>query len=98
MLPPSATLAVADSDTVVESTSSVTLVLAAAGSICSDSKLPPVAVAIVALTVEASRYGSSPGAATVTEPVVAPAAIAIVAPLDSVTLTAVCAAFVNVAV
>ena len=98
MLPPSATLAVADKFSVVGSLSSVTVVLAAAGSICSDSKLPPVAVAIVALTVQASRYGSSPGAATMTLPVVAPAAMAIVAPLDSVTVTAVCAALVNVAV
>ncbi len=98
MLPPSATLAVADSDTLVGSASSVTLVLAAAGLICSDSKLPPVAVAIVVLTVEASMYGSSPGAATTAVPVVAPAAMLIVAPLDNVTATGVCAAKLSVAV
>jgi len=41
--PPSATLAAAVSETVVVSRASVMLVLAAAGSIASDSKLPPVA-------------------------------------------------------
>ena len=43
MLPPSAALGVADSETVVVSTVSVTAVVAAAGSITRLSKLPPLA-------------------------------------------------------
>ncbi|MDH4288288.1 MAG: hypothetical protein OEV65_06075, partial [Aquincola sp.] len=67
----------------------MTAVAAAAGLICSDSKLPPVAVLIVAETVPASMYGSSSGAATEALPLEVPAAMLIVAPLDSVTLTGV---------
>ncbi len=55
MLPPSATLGVAVRLTVVPSIVSVTVVTAAAGSTTSDSKLPPVAVVIVAETLPASR-------------------------------------------
>src|SRR5512143_3036220 len=98
MLPPSATLGVADSDSVVVSGVSVTAVTAGVGSTASASKLPPLAVPIVTDTVPASTYGSSAGAAAITLPVVAPAAMAITAPLDSVTVTAVSAGWVNVAV
>ena len=62
------------------------------------SKLPPVALLMVALTVPASTYTSSPGAATLTLPVVAPLAMLITLPLESVTLTALCAALVRLAV
>ena len=55
MLPPSAMLGVAVSDTVVVSMVSVIEVVAAAGSISSDSKLPPLAPLIVADTLPASR-------------------------------------------
>ena len=98
MLPPSATLGVALSATEVLLTVSVTLVVAAAGLTARFSKLPPAALEIVADTLPASTYTSSPGAATLTVPVVAPAAIVIVAPLLRLTVTAVCAALVNVAV
>ncbi len=97
-MPPSATLGVAVSVTVVASLSSVIVVAAAAGLTVSVSKLPPVALVIVRETVLASMYGSSPGAAMLTVPVVAPAAMAIVCPVDSVTVTAVCAALLSVAV
>ena len=82
----------------VTSTSSVTVVVAAVGSMTSDSKLPPAALVIVVETLPASRYGSSLGAATDAVPLVAPAAIVIVAPLDSDTVTGVSAALVSVAV
>ena len=63
------------------------------------SKFPPVAPVIFAEIVLASLYTSS-SAATVTStvPVVSPASIVIVSPLDSVTVTSVSAGFVNVAV
>ena len=77
---------------------SVIAVVAAAGLIASASKLPPVAAVIVADTVPASTYTSSLGAGTFAVPLVAPAAMLIVAPLDRVTLTGEAAAFVNVAV
>ncbi len=85
-------------DSVVVSIVSVTVVVAAAGLTASDSKLPPVALVIVRDTVPASTYTSSVGAAIDTVPLVAPAAMAIVCPLDSVTVTAVCAALLSVAV
>ena len=53
---------------------------------------------IVADTLPASISTSSLGADTLTEPVLAPAAMTIVAPLLSVTLTGVCAALVSDAV
>src|SRR5262245_35839228 len=96
--PPSATLALAASDTVVVSIVSVTVVVAAAGSIASASKLPPDALAIVADTVPESLYTSSPGAGTLTAPLLALAAITMTAPLLSVSLTAVCAVDVSDAV
>src|ERR1041385_4663834 len=98
MLPPSATMGVAVSDTVVVSIVSLTAVVAAAGLTTSDSKLPPTADVIAVDTLPASTIVSSLGAATLTVPLLAPAAIVIVAPLPSVTVTAVCAALVNDAV
>ena len=85
MLPPSATLGVAVRLTVVVSIVSVTLVVAAAGLMASASKLPPEALLIVADTLPASTYTSSPCAATLTVPELAPAAMVIVAPLANVT-------------
>ena len=98
MLPPSATLGVAVRLSVVVLIVSVTLVVAAAGLIASASKLPPDALLIVADTLLASIYTSSTGAATLTVPELAPAAIVIVAPLERVTVTAVCAELVSDAV
>ena len=98
MLPPSATLGVAVRLTVVVSMVSVMAVVAAAGLIASASKLPPLALLIVADTLPASTYASSPGAATLTVPELAPAAMVIVAPLLRVTVTGVCAALVSDAV
>ena len=60
--------------------------------------MPPEALLIVADTLPASTYTSSPGAATLTVPELAPAAMVIVAPLLSVTVTGVCAALVSDAV
>ena len=97
-MPPSATLPVAVRETVVASVVSVMLVVAAVGFTTRDSKLPPVAVAIVAETEPASMYTSSLGAATLTVPLEAPAAMLITAPLDSVTDTAVPAGLVRLAV
>ena len=97
-MPPSATLGVAVRVAVVTSIVSVTVVTAAAASITSDSKLPPVAVLIVRETLPASTYGSSVGAAMLTVPLVAPAAMVIVSPVDSVTVTGVSAGLVRVAV
>ena len=85
-------------ETVVVSSVSVTLVTAGAGLVTRFSKLPPMAEAIVVLTAPASTYGSSVGAATLTVPVLAPAAMTIVAPLLSVTVTALCAGAVRLAV
>ena len=98
MLPPSATLGVAVSDTVVVSTVSVIAVETGAGSMARFSKLPPVAVLMLADTLPASTYTSSPGAGTLTEPELAPAAMVMFAPLLKATLTAVNAAAVNEAV
>src|SRR5262245_22078342 len=98
MLPPSATLALALRLTVVVSAVSVIVVVAAAGLMASASKLPPDALLIVADTLPASTYTSSLGAATLTGPLLAPAAIVIVALLLNVTVTAVCAALVSDAV
>ena len=86
------------SETVVVSVVSVTAVVAAVELIASASKLPPLALLIVADTLPASTYTSSPGAATLMLPVLAPAAMVILAPLDNVTVTAVCAADVSDAV
>ena len=95
MLPPSAMLGLAVRLTVVVSSVSLMLVVAAAGLIASDSKLPPLVPLIVAETEPASVYTSSVGAATDTEPMLAPAAMVIVAPLDRFTVTAVVAALVS---
>src|SRR5512138_1755506 len=98
MAPPSATLGLAVRLTVAVSIVSVIAVVAAVGLTASDSKLPPTAETIVVDTLPASRYTSSLGAATLTVPLLAPAAMAIVAPLLNVTVTAVCAVLVNDAV
>ena len=98
MLPPSATLGEAVRLTVVVSRVSVMLVVAGAGLTASDSKLPPVAEAIVAETEPASSYTSSPGAATLAVPDEAPAAIMMTLPLESVTVTGDCAALLRLAV
>ena len=98
ILPPSATLGVAVSDTVVVSSVSVIDVVAAAGLIARDSKLPPLALLMVALTLPASRYTSSLGAGMLTLPDEAPAAMLIVAPLDSVTVVTVPAGLFRLAV
>ena len=66
MAPPSATVPVAVRLTVVVLIVSVIAVVAAAGLTTSDSKLPPVALEIVADTLPASTYTSSLGAATLT--------------------------------
>ena len=71
------------SDTVVVSSVSLIVVVAAAGLTASASKPPPLAPVIVADTLPASTYTSSLGAATLTLPLVAPAAMLIVAPLLS---------------
>jgi hypothetical protein len=95
---PSVTLAGPAIDSVVVSMVSVTVVEAAAGLMVTASKPPPAVLLIVADTLPASMYGSSPGASTVAVPLVAPAAMAIVAPLDSVTVIGVTAAWSSVAV
>ena len=74
------------------------MVTAAAVLIARFSKLPPVALEIVADTLPASTTTSSLGAGTLTLPALAPAAMVIVAPLLSVTVTALCAALVSAAV
>ncbi len=74
------------------------LVVAAAGLTARLSKLPPEAEVMVAATEPASTYTSSDGAATLTVPVEAPAAMVIVAPLDSVTETGVPARLFRLAV
>src|SRR5262245_53893213 len=98
MVPPSATDGVALRLTVVVSTVSVMVVVAAAGLTDSTSKLPPAADAIVVDTLPASTYTSSLGAATLTLPLVAPAATVVVAPLLGLTLAGVSAALLSVAV
>ena len=72
--------------------------VAAVGLTVNDSKLPPLARVIVREAVLASTYTSSVGAAIDSVPVVAPAAMLIVWPVDKVTLTGVCAALESVAV
>ena len=98
MLPPSATLGVAVRLTVVVSTVSVMAVVAGAGLTARFSKLPPLAALIVADTLPASTIASSVGAGTLVVPVLAPAAMVIVAPLLSVTVTGACAGAVRLAV
>ena len=98
MLPPSATLGVAVRLTVVVSAVSVMAVVAGAGLTARFSKLPPVALTIVADTLPASTYTSSVGAATVAVPLLAPAAIVITAPLLRVIDTGVLAGLVRLAV
>src|SRR2546421_689605 len=73
-------------------------VVAAAGFTANDSKLPTKAELIVAETLPASAYTSSPGAATLTVPELAPAAMPMTAPLDNVTVMVGCATLVRRAV
>ena len=98
MVPPSATLGVAVRLSVVVAMVSVTAVVAAAGLIVRFSKLPPVADTMVRDTLPASTYTSSLGAGTLSVPLVAPAAMVIVVPPVIVTVTALCAALLSVAV
>ena len=91
MLPPSATFGVALSDTVVVSIVSLTVVTAGAGLTARLSKPPPVAVVMRLVTEPASTYTSSPGAARLMLPLLAPAVMVMASPLSSVTVTAVCA-------
>jgi hypothetical protein len=84
---PSATAAVAVRLTVVVSVTSVIVVVAAVALANSCSKFPPVAEAIVADTFTGLPWYTSFGAATVVEPLEAPPAIVIVAPLLKVTVT-----------
>ena len=98
MLPPSATEGVAVRDSVVVSSVSVTVVTAGVLLISSLSKLPPLVLLIVVETEPASTYASSVGAATDTEPMLAPAAMLIIAPFDRVTVIAAPAGLVSDAV
>ncbi|MNE63635.1 hypothetical protein D3C77_436400 [compost metagenome] len=99
MTPPSPMVPTsAVSFTVEVSMVSVTSVTAADGSTSSFSKSPPVVPSMVTSTVSRSMYTSSSGASTVTVPVVAPAAMLITAPLLRVTVIAVPAGLVSVAV
>ena len=98
MLPPSATAGEAVRVTVLASTVSVMVVTAAAGLRTRFSKLPPLAPVMVTDTEPASRYTSSVGAATGTEPLLVLARMVIVAPFESVTVTSLCAGALRVAV
>ena len=69
------------------STTSVIVVVAAVALATRLSKFPPVAVAIVRVTFTGVPAYTSFGTATVVEPLEAPPAIVIVAPLSSVTVT-----------
>ena len=71
--------------TVVVSIVSVMLVVAAAGLMTRFSKLPPVAPVMVLLTLPASRYTSSVGAARLMLPVLLPAAMVMTCPPVSYT-------------
>ena len=82
----------------VASTVSFTVVMAGVALTTRFSKFPPLAAATAACTVPASTMASSAGAGTVAVPVLAPAAMVIVAPLVSVTSTGVCAGAVRLAV
>ena len=75
---------------------SLTLVMVVVAGValgCRLSKFPPLAETMLADTLP-----GLPGAATLTEPDEAPAAIWMIAPLDSCTFTVDCAALVSVAV
>ena len=98
MLPPSVTLGVAVSVAVTVSSVSVIAVTAGVLLTSTFSKLPPLVLLIVVETEPASTYASSVGAATDTEPVLAPAAMLIIAPFDRVTVIAAPAGLVSDAV
>jgi len=59
---------------------------------------PPLTAVMLRVVVPASTYGSSEGAATATVPLVAPLAMVIVSPVESVTVTADVEVLVSVAV
>ncbi len=82
----------------VVSTASVTLVTTAERSASTRSKLPPLWLAIAVRTLLPSMYGVLAGAGKFTEPLVAPAAMLITAPLARVTVIAVPAGLLRVAV
>ncbi|MNM81588.1 hypothetical protein D3C81_935990 [compost metagenome] len=96
-MPPSATDGVALRVRLVVSMVSVTLVTADEPSTFSSSKSPPVLPVIFALTLPASMYTSSPGAAMVTLPSVWPAAMVMVSPLLRVTFISVPAGLLSLA-
>jgi uncharacterized ion transporter superfamily protein YfcC len=98
MLPPSAMLGLAVRLTVVASVVSLMLVVAATVEAARLSKLPPVAPVMLRLTVLLSRYTSSPGAATLTVPLLAPLAMVMMLPPVMVTSTWPCAAAPRLAV
>ena len=77
---------------------SVTLVVAGVGLMVKASKPPPLDDTMVAVTVPASIYTSSAGAATVTLPALAPTGIVITAPLDNVKVAALVAGPLRLAV
>ena len=79
---PSLTLPLAVRTAVTVSMVSVTLVTAAAGLMARLSKLPPLAPVMVALTLPASMRDVVGGAATLTVPVVAPAPMVMLWPLE----------------
>ena len=98
MLPPSATVLLAVSVSVVVSIVSVTVVTAATGSMASGMP-PPEVLAMVALMLVGSTYTSSLAATgTLAVPLRAPAAMVITAPLERVTSSAVVGACVTLAV
>jgi len=98
-VPPSPTLALPLRLIVVTSVSSSTEVEAAVVLKARLSKVtPPLTAVMLRVVVPASTYGSSLGALTATVPELAPEAIVIVSPVESVTVTADVAVFVSVAV
>ena len=84
--------------TVVVSIVSVIDVVTGAALTARFSKLPPEADAIERVIELASTSTSSDGAGTAIEPTLAPAAMVIVLPLSSVTVTALCATAVSEAI
>ncbi|MCY1352122.1 hypothetical protein D9M69_384070 [compost metagenome] len=98
MVPFSSTLGVAVRVTVVVSIESVMVVTAGVVFGTKFSKLPPVVLVMVVLTVLPLLKTSLAEVGTFTEPLVWPAAMVMVEPLDRVTVTGVCAGLVRVAV
>ncbi|MNT19588.1 hypothetical protein D3C72_1548530 [compost metagenome] len=84
--------------TVTVSILSLITVEAGVGFGVSCSKLPPVALSMVTLTVEPLLYTSLAGVWKSTLPWVLPASMVMVWPLDRVTVTGVCAGLLRVTV